>query len=460
MRWLSHLWRGQSLRARITIVATTLFAFAVITGAVLLLVLQRTSLIRSLDSQAIKTGQAVASTRVTGIKPTNVVAAAGVQIQVLDKTGAVAAASGTADRVKPLLSPDELAAAKRGQTIDIPAERGNTNQELRVLAVPAGEETVLVASGLAGVEDSIRILRDAALIGCPLVLLAMGMATYFIVGRALRPVAALRKGAQEITAADLADQRLPVPDAHDEIYRLAVTLNAMLDRIDAATKRQRTFVGDAAHELRSPLASLRLQVEVAQRVGPAKDWPGMLDEVLSDVDRLDQLVKDLLALARSDEAGGVLRRREPVALDQLVTEVAEDYLDARVPVRSSTDAVSVDGDPEALRRVVVNLLDNAVRYARSEVTVDIAVNGDGTAELVIRDDGPGIPEDERERVFDRFYRTHESRSRDTGGTGLGLPIVRDVVRAHGGTVSLADNHPGLRATVILPVALSDEDRLA
>jgi signal transduction histidine kinase len=460
VRWLSHLWRGQSLRARITIVATTLFAFAVITGAVLLLVLQRTSLIRSLDSQAIKTGQAVASTRVTGIKPTNVVAAAGVQIQVLDKTGAVAAASGTADRVKPLLSPDELAAAKRGQAIDIPAERGNTNQELRVLAVPAGEETVLVASGLAGVEDSIRILRDAALIGCPLVLLAMGMATYFIVGRALRPVAGLRKGAQEITAADLADQRLPVPDAHDEIYRLAVTLNAMLDRIDAATKRQRTFVGDAAHELRSPLASLRLQLEVAQRVGPAKDWPGMLDEVLSDVDRLDQLVKDLLALARSDEAGGVLRRREPVALDQLVTDVADDYLDARVRVRSSTDAVSVDGDPEALRRVVVNLLDNAVRYARSEVTVDIAVNGDGTAELVIRDDGPGIPEDERERVFDRFYRTHESRSRDTGGTGLGLPIVRDVVRAHGGTVSLADNHPGLRATVIFPVARSDEDRLA
>ncbi len=459
MRWLSHLWRGQSLRARITIVATTLFAFAVITGAVLLLVLQRTSLIRSLDSQAIKTGQAVASTRVTGIKPTNIVAAAGLQIQVLDKTGAVAAASGTADRVKPLLTPDELAAAKRGQAIDIPAERGNTNQELRVLAVPAGEETVLVASGLTGVEDSIRILRDAALIGCPVVVLAMGMATYFIVGRALRPVAALRKGAQEITAADLADQRLPVPDAHDEIYRLAVTLNAMLDRIDAATKRQRTFVGDAAHELRSPLASLRLQLEVAQRVGPARDWPGMLDEVLSDVDRLDQLVEDLLALARSDEAGGVLRRREPVALDQLVTEVAEDYLDARVPVRSSTDAVSVDGDPEALRRVVVNLLDNAVRYARSEVTVDIAVNGNGTAELVIRDDGPGIPEDERERVFDRFYRTHESRSRDTGGTGLGLPIVRDVIRAHGGTVSLADNHPGLRATVILPVARSDEDRL-
>jgi signal transduction histidine kinase len=103
----------------------------------------------------------------------------------------------------------------------------------------------------------------------------------------------------------------------------------------------------------------------------------------------------------------------------------------------------------------VNLLDNAVRYAHSAVTLDIAPNGGSTAELVVRDDGPGIPEGERERVFDRFYRTHESRSRDTGGTGLGLPIVRDVVRAHGGTVSLADNHPGLRATVTLPIAHSD-----
>jgi signal transduction histidine kinase len=448
--WLSNLWRGQSLRARITIVATTLFAFAVITGALLLLILQRASLIRSLDSQATKIGQAVAVTRVSGTKPPTVVAAAGEQIQVLDANGTVVASSGTADRVKPLLNPDELRRAKNGHPIDIPGERGNTNQELRVVVVPAGSESVLVASGLAGVEDSIRILRGAALIGCPLALLTMGLATYFIVGRALGPVAALRKGAQEITAAGLADQRLPVPDAHDEVQRLAVTLNAMLDRIDAATKRQRTFVGDAAHELRSPLASLRLQLEVAQRVGPAADWPGLLDEVLADVDRLDQLVEDLLALARSDEAGGLLRRRELVALDELVSSVAADYTDARVAVRSSTDPVSVDGDPEALRRVVVNLLDNAVRYARTVVTVDLHPDGRQTAQLVVGDDGPGIPAGELERVFDRFYRTHESRSRDTGGTGLGLPIVRDVVRAHGGTVILADNAPGLRATVLLP----------
>ena len=153
----------------------------------------------------------------------------------------------------------------------------------------------------------------------------MGMATYFIVGRALRPVAALRRGAQEITAAGLADQRLPVPDAQDEVHRLAVTLNAMLDRIDAATKRQRTFVGDAAHELRSPLASLRLQLEVAQRVGPA--------DGLARHARRRAVRRRSARTARGEiywrwpdrtRPAAVLRRREPVALDQLVTEVVDE----------------------------------------------------------------------------------------------------------------------------------------
>ena len=132
----------------------------------------------------------------------------------------------------------------------------------------------------------------------------MAAATYLVVALTLRSVAALRHGAADITAAGLAEQRLPVPRAQDEIHRLAVTLNAMLDRIDSATSRQRTFVGDAAHELRSPLASMRVQLEVGQRLGPDADWNDLIDDVLVDVDRLDRLVADLLALARLDESGG------------------------------------------------------------------------------------------------------------------------------------------------------------
>ncbi len=170
-----------------------------------------------------------------------------------------------------------------------------------MLAQRAGDLTVLVVTDLTRVDDSIGVITRVALIGGPIAVLLMGFATYLVAALTLRPVAALRHGAANITAAGLAEERLPVPGARDEIHRLAVTLNQMLDRIDSSTQRQRTFVGDAAHELRSPLASLRVQLEVAQRMGPESDWPVFIDDVLEDVARLDRLVEDLLALARMDE---------------------------------------------------------------------------------------------------------------------------------------------------------------
>jgi signal transduction histidine kinase len=269
----------------------------------------------------------------------------------------------------------------------------------------------------------------------------MAVATYGVVALTFRPVAALRHGAADITAAGLAEQRLPVPRAQDEIHRLAVTLNAMLDRIDSATSRQRTFVGDAAHELRSPLASLRVQLEVSQRLGPDVDWSELIDDVLVDVDRLDRLVEDLLALARLDE-GGAQGRREPVDLAELVESVGKGYMHARVPVTVTAAPITTQGDPDALRRVVINLVSNAIRYANTGVSVDVKTgthSGNPIAVITVEDDGPGIAETERQKVFDRFYRVQESRSRETGGTGLGLPIVRELVRAHGGTVYVTAN---------------------
>jgi signal transduction histidine kinase len=209
--------------------------------------------------------------------------------------------------------------------------------------------------------------------------------------------------------------------------------------------------------LRSPLASLRVQLEVAQRMGPESDWPVFIDDVLEDVARLDRLVEDLLALARMDEQKRT-RRLEPVLIDSLVAAVADGYPRARVPVRVDVaEPTELAGDPDALRRVVVNLVDNAIRYAHTEVRIGVKVVRDGKRDavsLTVTDDGPGIPEAERERVFDRFYRVEMSRSRQSGGTGLGLAIVRDLVRAHGGSITLQarpDGAEGLVAAVLLPL---------
>jgi signal transduction histidine kinase len=451
-RW----WARQSLRARLTLLATALFTFAVATG-VLLLVLQRYALTRVLDSSADKTASDIARQFTSGKNPATVLPTTGgvTSVQVVDADDIVVSASPGADRTTPVLDARQLAEAREGMRFDIAST--TSNARLRVLAHTAGTKTVLVVTDLSRVDDSLRVLTRAALIGGPIAVLLMGLATYMVVALTLRPVAALRHGAADITAAGLADQRLPVPGPQDEIHRLAITLNAMLDRIDSATSRQRTFVGDAAHELRSPLASLRVQLEVAQRLGPEHDWPTLIDDVMLDVGRLDRLVADLLALARLDESGASVHR-EPVRLDELTESVLAGYAHARVPVAAAAlNRLQIAADPDALRRVIINLIDNAERYAERAVTVAIAPDtlaGGAAARLTITDDGPGLPVGERERVFDRFYRVEASRSRESGGTGLGLPIVRDLVRGHGGSVRLTarpDGAPGLQAVVILPV---------
>jgi signal transduction histidine kinase len=456
VRWPRHWWVRQSLRARLTLLATALFSFAVITGAVLLLVLQRYALTNVLDSSANKTANQIARLFDSGKEPTTLPPTSGgiTAVQVVDRRDVVIAASPGADRLTSVVTAHELESVRSGSRPTV--TNSTSDADLRIVGRKLGTRTILVATDVSRVDDSLRVLTRAALIGSPLAVLLLALASYAVVSLSLRPVAALRHGAADISAAGLAKQRLPVPGAQDEIHRLAVTLNAMLDRIDTATSRQRTFVGDAAHELRSPLASARVQLEVAQRLGPSADWSGVIDDVLVDIERLDRLVEDLLTLARLDESGGAISRREPVELDQLVEEVGGAYGHARVPVVVTSQPTHIAGDPEALRRVVINLVDNAVRYAAQRVQVSVAPELRGSkqvAVLTVVDDGPGIAVDERERVFDRFYRVQESRSRQSGGTGLGLPIVRDIVRNHGGRVRLTareDGVSGLRALVVVP----------
>lgn len=454
LRW----WRWRSLRARITVLATALFTLALALAGGILLFTVGKSLLNTLDSSAQRTGDEVAALVQSGRLPQRLLAGSGgvSLVQVVDEQNRVLAASPGADTAVSVLSPDQLVRVRRGHNLTVDGDRASLDEPMRVVGVKAdiraGQRTVLVGTDLGRVVDSSHSLERALLIGGPLMVAAMALLTWWITGLTLRPVAALQRGAAELSASGLARSRLPVPAAQDEIHSLALTLNDMLDRLDTATTRQRQFVGDAAHELRSPIASLRVQLEVAQRLEQTAAMRELTDDALVDVDRLSHLIDDLLTLARSDERGPT-RVRLPVDLAELACAVVAGYRDARVPVsyRGGEDAgpVLVLGDRDGLQRVLVNLLDNAVRYATSAVTVGVVRVG-SEATLTVADDGPGVPANKRERVFDRFYRLDTGRARQQGGTGLGLPIVREIVSAHGGTVSLHDNEPGLLVQVALP----------
>jgi signal transduction histidine kinase len=450
--------RRLSLRARLTTVATILVAGALAAGAILLSAAVQRSLITAVDEAARQRAGDVALLIDTGRLPDPIPVEAGTPlVQVVDAGDRVVAASPGGDRLVPILLPADVAAVRAGESRRLDGSRLGMAGELYVVGAAAGDEadplTILVARSLGEVEDATRVVRLVLFAAAPLLVGAFALACWLLVGQALRPVAALRRGAEDITTTR-EHRRLPVPAAEDEVYRLAVTLNDMLDRLERSSARQRAFVSDAAHELRSPLAAIRTQLEVARAHPSNADWDQTSADALADVERLSRLVDDLLVLAQADEAPR--RRFEPVDLAQVADDVVARYESSAVPVRRvGAASVPFTGDVDALGRIASNLIDNAVRHAASAVTVDVAEADGGMAALTVTDDGPGIPVADTERVFDRFTRLDEARSRDAGGTGLGLPIVRELVRIHGGTVELEDNQPGLRAVVHLPITAPD-----
>jgi len=266
--------------------------------------------------------------------------------------------------------------------------------------------------------------------------MGFGGLCFVLLGRALRPVEDLRRSAESVTALG-GGGILPVPAA-GEIASLAVTLNLMLDRLQIAGERQGTFVGDAAHELRSPLAAVRATVEVALAHPGTYDVTTLAGDVHDQVLRLQQLVDDLLQLAA---VGAPTCRRENVDLRRLAEQVAAaQTAPERVEVIGEGHAVS---DPEVLRRVLRNLVDNAVRHAHSRVRVLVT-----DQQVAVEDDGAGVPAADRERVFERFTRLDSARDRDSGGTGLGLAIARESARALGGDVVLKESAGGCFALIL------------
>jgi signal transduction histidine kinase len=470
----------------------------------------RVSLTRSVDDTARSGAEQVASLINAGHLPDPVPVTADITIQVVGPAGDINEVSADADRLVPIVSVAQARALARGggallvqgAPFDMPAL-------LRVVVVPAdGGQLVIAAVPFSEASGSLNVVARALVFVTPVLFVAFTGAIWLVTGSTLRPIGALRRGAAQVTVTGVPAD-LPVPEARDEVRSLAVTLNDMLSRLATAQQRQRGLVSDTAHELRSPIASIRTQLEVALDFPEGQDWETTARDVHTDVLRLARLAEDLLLLARLDEQAGLppasaavgntpptgnselAQRGQLVDLTALSQSVACRYADAPVRVTAAGPAVFVHGVPERIARLLVNLVDNAVRYAKSSVMITARRDG-AWAELSVTDDGPGIPVADRERVFDRFVRLDDARSRDgdeAGGAGLGLAIVRATAQAHGGAAFLtapgsqtapgpagaagendaaggnsatgensATGGPGLRAVVRLPAARPEVPR--
>ncbi|MCQ0009582.1 sensor histidine kinase [Actinomadura madurae] len=309
-----------------------------------------------------------------------------------------------------------------------------------------GPRTVHAAAPLTEFTRYQNLLIGLLALSVVLATTAVGWIVSLSMRRALRPVREMSAELTEITGGET-DKRVTVPAPVDEVSELAQSVNVTLDRLEDVLQRQRAFVADVSHELRSPLTGLRAQLEVALEHPEDEDWPAVARAALGDADRLQGIVGDLLILAKL--GAGVHVPREPRDLGELV-RAEVDRRPRRVPVEvEAGEGVQARVTPHHLVRLLTNLLDNAERHAKSRVRVSVAADGPD-AVLEVRDDGAGIPPEFREQIFRRFQRLDEGRERDPGGTGLGLTISRDIARAHGGTLVAADSDQGARFVLRIP----------
>jgi signal transduction histidine kinase len=445
--------RFATVRVRITVAAVVVVGAALVVGAFWLVRAQRDSLTQNIETAARLRSQDIASTIDDGSFPRVLAAPRGDEniVQVVDGDGTVVGASANIagdERISTSLPHADGYSVRTVSGI----ERGEGPYRVvaRRVATASGTYLVYVARSLDSVARSTDSLEHLLWWALPALLLFVGVLTWVVTARALRPVEAIRREVEVIGAEDL-HRRVPESTTGDEIGRLARTMNAMLARLENATDRQRRFVADASHELRSPLTGIRAQLEVDLEHPELADWQVTERDVLAEAIRMQRLVDDLLAIAVVDASALDGAHRGPVDLDEIVLAETR-RLAARSSLHIATHEVSgaqVEGNADQLVRVVRNLLDNASRHAKSEVVVSLVERGT-EATLRVADDGPGVADCDRQRVFERFARLDDARSRDGGGAGLGLAIAHDVVVAHGGTITV-ENAPGAVFTVRLPV---------
>ena len=445
--------RRGTLRGKITAVGTLAVAVGLLAASSAVASTLRRSLEQTMSRSLLVRAREVVVNRASGDRDLPVAGEDEAVVQVVSASGVVLAQSGNLLSVKPIvgLTPEAgTSLTKRVRGVHI---RDEAEQPFRLVALGAAERggsyTVLVANNLDQVDEAVARVRFLLRAGLPFLLVLVALTIWVIVGSALRPVAAIRRQVAEISDGDLA-LRVSDPGTDDEIGRLARAMNEMLARLEIAAERQARFVADASHELQSPLATILADLEVAAAHPGTIPWEEAAQGVVADVHRMSELIQDLLFLARSENAGLDLETTL-VDVDELVrTEVGR--LRARSPgavITSELEPIERRTQPELLGRAVRNLLDNAVRYADSEVRV-VLLREASTIVLMVSDDGPGIPVDQRERIFERFARLDDSRSRETGGTGLGLAITREIVSHLGGTISIEDAGSGTRFVLTFP----------
>jgi len=440
----SRILRTPGVRVRTTLVAVLVVGVVLSAGAWAFVVLTRGRIEQSIKDAAATRAETVVELVETGAladplpgRDPNLLA------QVVDASGVVIAADRAVEDVAPFVSPG--AAQGQGTGVTVPDLFGESQGEvedrspywvvIREASTPEGPVRVLVASSLERAQEAADAAAPMLGIGLPAILAVVALTTWLLTGRALRPVERMRTEAEQISAAAL-DRRLPVPRSRDEIHRLALTLNDMLQRLEASAQRQRRFVADASHELKSPLATLRAIVDVTAGDPASGFRPEVLTDLGQEIDRLQRLVGNLLYLTQSDEGHPAMLRRD-IDLRQVAVDEAAS-LARRTALLIDTTGLTpalIKGDQDRIAQVVRNLLDNAARYARSTIWLETSTQG-SEALLVVSDDGPGIPPGEQERIFERFVRLDESRTRDTGGSGLGLAVARTIARAHGGDLRL------------------------
>jgi signal transduction histidine kinase len=429
--------RPRTLRTRVAVlVAAAMLVLLTLAGVGLVLV-HRALLVESVDEAVVRQADALIRTVEDGRQPTAAdLVSDDMVVQVLVGDGIIR--TSLPPSAPPLLGDERAPEDDRVRSVTLPGDG-----EGRLIARRADGATVIVAGSLDDVAESTAALVGILAFGLPVSAMALAVLVWWAVGRALRPVEDIRARVDRITAHRL-DDEVPEPSGAEEVARLARTMNAMLARLRLSAEQQRRFVADAAHELRSPLARMRAELEVDAAHPASADPAVTASSVLAETVGLQRLVDDLLLLARGD--AGVTGRSAPVDLDDVVARAVRSRHDARVVVQDLAP-VQVLGDGGQLDRLVGNLLDNAVRHARERIVVALAV-GDDAAELTVTDDGPGIPAADADRVFERFTRLDDARTGDDGGVGLGLAIARDIAERHGGTLAV-DSGPGTGARFVL-----------